>query len=297
MSLLHSPKKTCHGSCSDLPNAKDNDNLKDKPQITFRKRKELEPDFSIKQEFESLRNEMRSFMTSFSNLQNENMSIMQQDMNEIKEQLSGIRLSTEKVVEEQSKIKDELENLRRHCIINENSIKSLQNEVNRTKSIQIPPSSTQSQTSPFTYEELLTEIQERTQRQKNIIIIGVPESSHENTTERVKYDTNEVLNVLQTIEKSCPHPLKIFRIGKYVAGRNRPLKACFESEQIVMRLLRNRTNIKNNIKLYSDQTYNQRSYLNQLKSELMQRQENGEENITIKYIKGTPKIVAQQPKN
>lgn len=297
MNLLRSPNKSCHGSHSnpDLTTVTDIDNLINKPQITFRKRKEPEPDFSIKQEFESFCNEMRSLFTKFSNTQSESTSKMQQDMTEIKEQLSGIKLSTEKVVEEQNKMKNELENLKSYCIKNENNIKCLQNEINLSKNTE--SSLPQLQNTDFTYEEILNEIQERTQRQKNIIICGIPESSFENKVERMRYDTNEVQNVIRTIEENCVQPLKTFRVGKFVAGRNRPIKACFESEQIVLKLLRNRKNTKNNIRLYSDQTYNQRNYLNRLKDELLQRQEKGEENLSIKYIKGTPKIISQQPKN
>ena len=43
--------------------------------------------------------------------------------------------------------------------------------------------------------------------------------------------------------------------------------------------------------IYSDQTPNQQIYLQNLKEEMTRRNNEGEEDLTIKYIKGIPKIV------
>lgn len=290
MSMLRSPKKACGGSHPDLSKLKDNDNLIDKPQITLRKRKEPEADSFMKQEFESFRNEMRSFLTSFSKIQSENTIKMQQDMKEIKDQLDGIKASTDKVMEEQNKLKIELESLKVRCTKNENSIKCLQNDILSTKSLP-----TLSQT--LEYENLLTELQDRTQRQKNIVLIGVPEPAVENKGSRDKHDSTEVLKIIQSLHQSCPAPIKMFRLGKYSPEKNRPIKVCFESEKTVITLLRNKSNVRDNIKIYPDQTYQQRSYLKHLREDLLQRQANGEKNLSIKYIKGTPKIITLQSKN
>lgn len=165
MSLLRSPGQTRGGSQPDLSKFTDDDNATGKTQRICRKRRVPMPDFDMQHEFDSFRNEMRSFFTSFSDIQKETMCKMQQDMTEIKEQLSGIRVSTDQVIEDQNKMKIELDHLKTLCATNENSIKRLQTDVNVSKNSQ--PSLLQSQTTSFTYEEVLIECQERTQRQHN----------------------------------------------------------------------------------------------------------------------------------
>lgn len=157
MNITRSPKKT-RGSFPDLTKMQDNVNLSEQSQVTVRKRKEPEYDTSLNQEFEKLRNEMRSIYNSFSNMHSENTSKMQQDLQEIKEQLGGIKVSTDKLIEDQNKMKIELENLKITCVKNENSIKNLEKDIQLNKSCQ--PSSSQSHTS-FSYEEVLTEFQDR----------------------------------------------------------------------------------------------------------------------------------------
>jgi hypothetical protein len=294
MNLLRSPKSPRGGSQPDLSKLRDEDTL-DKPQITFRKRKEPDPDLSIREDIQCLRNDMKTFLVSFSTSQNEIMSRMQQDMTEIKNQLCDIRVSTNKLIEDQHNLKTELNLVKTQCAQNEIGIKCLRNDMDIVKSSQ--PSSSQSQNFPV-YEKVLTELQDRTQRQKNIIIVGIPELTVENKTDKLNYDTNEVLKIIQTIDTNCPEPLKIFRIGKLNADKpNRPIKACFETENIALNILRKKGNIKTEIKIFSDQTRNQQHYLKCLREELSQRQRNGEENLFIKYIKGNPTIVEQPPKN
>lgn len=296
MSLLRSPNEGRGGSQPDLSKCSDDDYANAKPQKNIRKRKVPMPEFDMKQEFESFRNEMKSFLSSFAEIQKEGTYKLQRDMTEIKEQLYTIKVSMDVVIEDQHKMKVELEQLKTLCNTNEHSIKKLQTDVNMSKTSR--SSSSQAQAASFTYEEVLSECQERTQRQKNIIILGIPEPSTQDKNERFEYDRNEVLKVINNIYKNCPDPIKIFRIGKNTPGRNRLIKVCLESEQEALKLLRNRGNLQNNIKIYSDQTPNQQNHLKLLREELTQRLQSGEANLAIKYIRGTPKIIlAQESKN
>lgn len=45
-----------------------------------------------------------------------------------------------------------------------------------------------------------------------------------------------------------------------------------------------------NVRFLSDRTTKQREEIGNLRKKLQQRKENGEQNIIIKYLKGTPKI-------
>lgn len=292
--ILRSPKTSISGSQPDLSKLED-EGPSDKPQITFRKRKEPDPDLSLREDIQCLRNDMKTFLNSFSTSQNELMSKMQQDIAEIKDQICDIKISTNKVIEEQNNLKIELDVVKTQCAQNEISINCLRSDMNIVKNSQ--PSSSQS--CPLVdYEKVLTELQDRTQRQKNIIIIGIPELSAENKSDKIDYDINEVRKIIQTVDMNCPEPLKLYRIGKQTGDKtSRPIKVCFETKKIALNILRKRSNIKTGIKIYADQTYKQQQYLKCLREELSQRQKNGEQNLVIKYIKGKPTIIEQPPKN
>lgn len=53
----------------------------------------------------------------------------------------------------------------------------------------------------------------------------------------------------------------------------------------------------NALKIKSDETFAQREYLAHLKKELQRRVEDGETTLTIKYVKGVPKIINKSNEN
>lgn len=55
-------------------------------------------------------------------------------------------------------------------------------------------------------------------------------------------------------------------------------------------LLQKRTKLSENIKIYSDQTPEQKRYLQIVREELDERLRNGEKDLKIKYFKGIPRI-------
>lgn len=295
MSLLRSPNKCYGGSQPELSKLSDTGSMADKAQITFRKRKEPEPDFLMKEEFNSLRNEMRSFLTSFSEVQNDSTNKLRQDMSEIKDQLNSIRASTDMVIEEQKCMKIEMEYLKSLCATNEDNIKRLQTQLSVSENY--PQFTSQSQMASFTYEDVVAECQERYDKRKNVIIYGISELPSENKNERFEFDKKEVTKILNTVSPNCSEPTRMFRLGNYIPGRNRPIRVCFALEETALMLLRKRGNLKKDISLRSDQTLKQRDHLKRLRDELQQREQSGEVNLTIKYVKGTPKIVMQQSKN
>ncbi|KOB52055.1 Uncharacterized protein OBRU01_26595 [Operophtera brumata] len=91
------------------------------------------------------------------------------------------------------------------------------------------------------YDNMMSEIYERSQRERNIIIIGVDEIKATNSEERRNYDNKEVNQVLKAIVPDCIQPKKVFRLGKYTDGKPRPIKACFETSEIAKSILRNKS--------------------------------------------------------
>lgn len=95
----------------------------------------------------------------------------------------------------------------------------------------------------------------------------------------------------------CSESIKIHRVGQYKLNRNRPIKVYFISQEAARKFLRNKSIIKEPIRIYHDQTPHQQQYIKKLVEELQQRTLHGEKNLTIKYINNTPKIIKQQTKN
>lgn len=267
------------------------------------KRKQPDEDYQIKSELTEIRKqmqEMMSFLTDFSKTQKDNIEKLSQDISSIKDQVCSIKTTSENVILEQNKMKIKLENVVKSTNATEKKIESLESDVQLLKnatSVVSPASPSQIVAAPQRYEDIVSEIQERYIRDKNIILTGLPEPQTSDLDERRDFDKNRVSKVLKAIYKDCPDPIKISRIGKYNSEKSRPLKVCFGSHETAKVILRNK-NQENcgSVKIYSDQTKHQQAYMKDLKKQLQQRTDNGESNLTIKYIKGTPQIVMQQSK-
>lgn len=148
-------------------------------------------------------------------------------------------------------------------------------------------------------EFIINEINERNKRAKNVIFYNIQESNSNQTGERLSYDNKQVNSTIASIlvdTDNLPTPLKVIRLGRYQPGKLRPIKAIFESDSIVFDIIRNKnklthSNPPSTIYISTDRTPYQRDYMKSLKEELMTRTKNGEAGLTIKFIKGTPKIV------
>lgn len=148
------------------------------------------------------------------------------------------------------------------------------------------------------YEDLAAELHDRALRSKNIVIVGISEDTNADISKKQELESQIIMNILRNIYPDCPQPLKNYRLGKSNSGKSRPIKVCFESDNTVKYLLRNKLKFKNeSLRLYPDQTPLQKQYMTDLRKQLSIRTENGETNLIIKYIKGTPKIIKSSSKN
>lgn len=264
------------------------------------KRKHPDEDHQIKSELIEIRRQMQdimSFLSDFSTTQKENNGKLCQDLASIKEQVTIIKTTTENLVLEQNKIKVELANVVESSKVTDKKIESLEYDVQQIKSASQTSSQAAASPSIQKYEDIVSELQDRNFRDKNVILTSIPEPELSDLNERRDFDRSEVLKILRAIYKDCPEPVKISRLGKYESGKSRPIKACFGSQETAKLILRNKN--KENcgvVRIYSDQTKYQQIFMKNLKEELQHRTQNGETNLTIKYIKGTPRIISQQPK-
>ncbi|KAG5875585.1 hypothetical protein JTB14_027209 [Gonioctena quinquepunctata] len=113
--------------------------------------------------------------------------------------------------------------------------------------------------------------------------------------------TAELNDVSKVINYVNPHintdVIRPMRLGKYDANRTipRPIKVTLENEATVLACTRNTKNLKNdnfkNVFISFDKTPRQMQYYRDLRQELDEKKNNGENNLTIKYSNGDPKIV------
>lgn len=153
-----------------------------------------------------------------------------------------------------------------------------------------------------TPEEVVVEAMERIKRSHNLIFKSIPESGG-GVPERINHDEQYVCNVLSSILEDEPilRPQKVIRIGRRSANRPRPLKAVFSNSATCKRVLRSKNRLAGtqfrNVSIQDDRTPAQLAHLQELRNELKRRMDAGEVNITIKYVRGIPTIVSNEPKN
>lgn len=156
-------------------------------------------------------------------------------------------------------------------------------------------------------EYILNEFELRNKAKSNVIVFGLPEaltndkSSFDLATD-VTLSTNLLNFFLSKTQKTNINNFGFLRIGKFLTARPnpRPLKIlCRSPEQAMMVLTaaKNLRNILNSSPTYNKATFTmertrrQQEIYQQLKQQLQTRLQQGETNLIIRHINGTPKIV------
>lgn len=304
MSVQHSPTKantsTRVRSLTDLTTIMDS-------QTKGRKRKQPEKDCNCHLDLQGFRQEfdkMNELLQKIIINQEQNTDNTNKNLAEIKNELTEVKNSTTYLTSEHNYLKKELSELKTQLTNGVTKIKTLETHVDNISSKmtanEAELQALQSNLSSLNLlsgdlsdnsEIIIREMQERNNRMKNVIIAGIPESSGANGLERRDNDLKQVLKVLSILNDSNPKPEKIFRLGKYKPEKTRHIKVCFNDDKIPKVLLRERSKLDNNTKIFSDNTPLQSKYYNKIKLELKNRQQAGEKNLTIKYFNGVPKIV------
>lgn len=267
----------------------------DTKNISLRKRKTPEDD--LIRQFSDFKNEILGILKDFTKSQTESVNSIRNDISFIKEQLTDYRATTDRLISENNNIKLQIENLATNITDTQERVKTLETDLYALQSNQ-PASSLAKQCFSEYSDDIIREVQERLQRNKNIIISGITEPHMTDMTKKREADRSAVNNFLHTIHPTCPEPVKIIRLGKYDGQKLRLIKVCFASSETAKEILKNKLNLKDNkFKIYSDQTPIQYQTMLNLREELRNRTEKGESGLIIKYVKGNPKIVKEKPKN
>ena len=154
--------------------------------------------------------------------------------------------------------------------------------------------------SPSDFEDVLSELNERNLRKKNIIFFNITEQLPSTTKDqRISKEKSDISEIVSAI---CPDidvdSISFNRLGKFNlnSNRSRPIKVTFQNESTVHKLIKNSSRLKEserfkNVSVSFDKTPKQISYYQELKQQLTEREREGERNLKIKYIQGVPKIV------
>lgn len=140
---------------------------------------------------------------------------------------------------------------------------------------------------------VLEEIMERERRASNVVLVNVEESASDSGSVRKAHDESIVKQVLGEVHGADVYDkvVSVQRLGRREPGKKRPVKVVLKSRQDAISTLKNKSKARKEVRLYDDKTPLQRQELQQLRDVLKMRIEKGETNITIKYVKGAPKIV------
>lgn len=136
--------------------------------------------------------------------------------------------------------------------------------------------------------DIISEVLGRQRRATNVMIFNC----------EVHNGQAEAAQVGKFFTEICGQPVDInsvSKIGKPNRNGHKALKVVLNSVADVNLVLRNRAKAVNTKKIFieADLTPKQRSSLNEVRSELKRRKENGEENLSLKYVDGIPRIVAK----
>lgn len=144
---------------------------------------------------------------------------------------------------------------------------------------------------------IMEEILERERRINNVILVGVKECDSDNGNARKTHDELSVTKLLCNIAGKADYSDKVVtvqRLGRREDGKTRPVKVVLSSRQDAVWILKNKSKAEREVRIYDDKTPKQREELQQLREVLRVRTETGETNLTIRYVRGVPKIVNQK---
>ena len=138
----------------------------------------------------------------------------------------------------------------------------------------------------------LVEEKERHRRANNLIIYGVSEDMDDTTVPQKSKDDLFITSLMGVLDVAVA-PTEMFRIGRAIPGKHRPIKltlSCAEDKESVMANLKNLKNadaVYRSLSIRDDYTMKERDLINKYVQEA--KQKNEAENTTEWKVRGTPK--------
>ena len=185
-----------------------------------------------------------------------------------------------------SVLKTELSDMRSEIKLLSDRVKALEDKPS-IPSEQLPSSST---------DDVINELNDRELRSRNILIFDLPEQNETSLVRARSADAEGALAILREISPLVTQTPTTYRLGKLGSLPCRPLCVRLDSAATVKSILQNKHRYKGPSKISDDKTRQQRETLSQLRTKLRNLHELGETHMTIRYIRGMPKIVSGRPR-
>lgn len=150
-----------------------------------------------------------------------------------------------------------------------------------------------------TLDTVMTEISERKNRERNIVVYGIPDQNNPSGKERKKEDLSKIKNIFSacTVELQEEDVLQISRLGKYKSPEGneiskRPILVVLGSEHIKRDLFRNISKLRNNdqftgVNISNDMTLNERRTEKKLRDEAKEKEERSSGEFVFR-VRGPP---------
>lgn len=224
---------------------------------------------------------------------------LSQDLRTMSKQMIGgfgkLEKSVSQLQKDLSQYNQYLTTMEVNLASNNTRIESLESQL--TKVQQSQPQSDQFSLS------LIREFELRSKIKNNVILFGIPEPIENNkyVLEKDEQFISDFFNYIST-QSELLYDFSLSRVGKFSIAREnpRPLKLFLKSLEHATNIIKLAKTSKENLKLSplfkdtittADTTKMQQQQFKELKIALINRMDNGETNIAIRYIQGFPKIV------
>lgn len=136
-------------------------------------------------------------------------------------------------------------------------------------------------------EDIIEELEDRERRAANLILYNLDEHVGSSVT-----DADRVRDVLKDILPNDTSITKTFRLGKKQQNKSRPLRVSFPNKDVVVKILRGKSQYLGPVKITQDRIPKQRKHFKDLQAQLRMLNDAGDINKTIRYRNGVPKIIS-----
>ena len=149
------------------------------------------------------------------------------------------------------------------------------------------------------FEEVVQEINDRRNRENNVMVFGVVETSAAAESGGPNSDDAAVSDVVHKLIPSFEGEMRVVRVGRRRSddGKPRPVKVTFSSRSIVSELIRKAKGLKDcpeyaRVSVAYDRTPRQMQYFREVKDDMKRRMEAGEADLRIRYFNGIPRVIS-----
>lgn len=141
---------------------------------------------------------------------------------------------------------------------------------------------------------VIAETNGRKKRESQAIILNIAESKKPVGVDRRQNDIDSVTAIIPEELSDIVPDIKLRRLGKPAQGKTRPVLLYAPTVTAARTILRSRPANNPDIRFKPSLTQAQQLHLGTLRTELVDLTQSGDNNKTIKYVNGVPKIVDKQ---